>query len=341
MPTTMKDIAALAGVSVGTVDRALNHRGRIAPDVEKRILLIAEQMHYRTNSLAKSLTNIGKDLKIAVVLHIYQNDFYTDIMNGITRAAHDIADLGITVESYHSRDFDARDQLHQIRTAIEHGASALVIVPINHPLIIEELKRLHKENFPVIFLSSILDEAPCFSAVRCDYQRSGMIAAGLVRIIMAGKGNVLIFHPSLSQTAHQLRIRSFRETLEAHSENLVLKGVVELPNDSFDNYKITSQELAKNPNVDCVVYCGSARAGLKALQDCKRPIHSIFYDCAPQTKQALEEGLIDAAILQNPQEQGYRAIKVLSDYLTLKKMPDSIVTIDHQIWIKESILSIR
>lgn len=337
MTVTMKDIAELAGVSVGTVDRALNHRGRIAPDVEKRILLIAEQMHYRTNSLARSLSAVKKDYKIAVVLHIYENDFYTDIINGISRADNEIINLGITTEIYHCKDFDAHDQLHQIKTAIAQGASALVIVPINHPLIIEELKRLHNEHFPVVFLSSILDETPCFSSVRCDYSRSGMIAAELVRLVTGGKSNVLMFNPSFSQFAHQLRINSFRNTLNMNSENISLKGVIELPNDSFDTYKITLQELEKNPDVDCIVYCGSARAGLKALQDCKRSIHSIFYDCAPQTSQALNDGIIDAAILQAPQEQGYRAIMVLSDYLTLKKIPDSTIIIDHQIWIKESI----
>ena len=37
MAVTIQQIAALAGVSRGTVDRALNHRGRIAPEVAERI----------------------------------------------------------------------------------------------------------------------------------------------------------------------------------------------------------------------------------------------------------------------------------------------------------------
>ena len=38
MPVTVKQIAELAGVSRGTVDRALNGRGNVRPEVEKRIL---------------------------------------------------------------------------------------------------------------------------------------------------------------------------------------------------------------------------------------------------------------------------------------------------------------
>ena len=42
MGTTLKDIAAMAGVSAGTVDRALHNRGRVNPEVAERIKKIAK-----------------------------------------------------------------------------------------------------------------------------------------------------------------------------------------------------------------------------------------------------------------------------------------------------------
>ena len=44
MPTTLKDIAAAAGVSIGTVERALKNRDRINPQVAERIRQIAKEM---------------------------------------------------------------------------------------------------------------------------------------------------------------------------------------------------------------------------------------------------------------------------------------------------------
>lgn len=49
MRVTLNQIAEAAGVSRGTVDRALNHRGRINPEVAERILQIAKEMGYRRN----------------------------------------------------------------------------------------------------------------------------------------------------------------------------------------------------------------------------------------------------------------------------------------------------
>ena len=46
MAVTIQQIAEQAGVSRGTVDRALNHRGRINPEVAERICRLADEMGY-------------------------------------------------------------------------------------------------------------------------------------------------------------------------------------------------------------------------------------------------------------------------------------------------------
>ena len=46
MPTTIKDIAKAANVSRGTVDRALNDRGGVNPDVAARIKTLASEMGF-------------------------------------------------------------------------------------------------------------------------------------------------------------------------------------------------------------------------------------------------------------------------------------------------------
>lgn len=53
---TIQEIAEKAGVSRGTVDRALNNRGRINPQVAEKIRQIADELGYVTRSQRK-----GKD----------------------------------------------------------------------------------------------------------------------------------------------------------------------------------------------------------------------------------------------------------------------------------------
>ena len=46
---TIKEIAALAGVSRGTVDRVLNDRGAVNPETAEKIRKIAKELDYKPN----------------------------------------------------------------------------------------------------------------------------------------------------------------------------------------------------------------------------------------------------------------------------------------------------
>ena len=49
------DIAKMAGVSVGTVDRVIHNRGRVSEENRKKVQAILEMVHYQPNLMARSL----------------------------------------------------------------------------------------------------------------------------------------------------------------------------------------------------------------------------------------------------------------------------------------------
>ena len=61
---TIKDIANMANVSRGTVDRVLNNRGGVSPRTSERIRLIAEKMNYTPSITGRGLAVMKKDLKL-------------------------------------------------------------------------------------------------------------------------------------------------------------------------------------------------------------------------------------------------------------------------------------
>ncbi len=337
MPTTIKDIAKVAGVSVGTVDRALNNRGRINPQVAERIKEIAAELNYRTNTVAKSLAIRNKNLKIAVVLHIQRNDFYDEIIKGIKQAEEEIQDFGITVDIFGCPDFNATEQLKLINHAISDNAHAIVIAPINDARIITRLKELHDQNFPVVFLANLLNEVPSFASISCDYYRSGRIGGRLMNIFSGGKGQMLAFLPSFTMLGNQKRMEGLRDYLKQTTSSIQLNEIVELTNDSLTDYFTTLEKLKNNPSVKYVLYCGNTKAGLKAIKDCSRKIIPVFYDYAPPTEEGLVNDNIAAAILQAPDEQGYQSIMTLFNFFTSNKIPEQHILIPSRIIIKECI----
>ena len=68
---TIKEIAELAGVSRGTVDRVLNHRGFVNADTEKKVLEIAGLLNYQPNKAGMALAAQKKKYVIGLILSPY------------------------------------------------------------------------------------------------------------------------------------------------------------------------------------------------------------------------------------------------------------------------------
>ena len=64
---TIKEIAQMAGVSRGTVDRVLNNRGRVSEENARRIREIARSLGYQPNKAGIALAAQKKKLKIILV----------------------------------------------------------------------------------------------------------------------------------------------------------------------------------------------------------------------------------------------------------------------------------
>ncbi|MFV0413229.1 MAG: LacI family DNA-binding transcriptional regulator, partial [Oscillospiraceae bacterium] len=82
---TIKQIAGLAGVSRGTVDRVLNNRGVVNPETAAKVREIAAAVNYSPNRVGKSLSIRKKNLKIAFVLFggTSSNPFFDDVLTAV------------------------------------------------------------------------------------------------------------------------------------------------------------------------------------------------------------------------------------------------------------------
>lgn len=325
MGVTLKQIAELAGVSIGTVDRALHDRGRVKAKVAERIKEIAKQLDYRPNTIAKSLSNRNRNLKICVIFHIQnRNAFFDDIVKGIVTCKEEIRDFGITVDMKECPDFNAQEQLRLIDQAIEEGADAIAIIPINDPIIKERLNQLYEQNLPVVFLTNIIDDTHYLSFVGCDYQMSGAITAGLLGLICPDEGKLLLFSPSFQMLGHIYRMNGLRDTLSCDYPHIHLQEVIEMTGNDVTDYQLTKKALQTFPETNLLICPNSYNLGnLQAIEELGyyKKSKIICYDYSAEIGVQIRSRNITATIIQQPRVQGYAAVKTLFEYLTANKTP--------------------
>lgn len=129
MAATIQDVAKAAGVSVGTVSRAMNNYPDINARTRERILEVARELKYRPNLVAKSLSS-KHSRNIALILSgfledVMLNDFETMLMKGFYQFAieHDL-DISMYVINKRTQEEKSYEQLcyeHNIAGAVIFG----------------------------------------------------------------------------------------------------------------------------------------------------------------------------------------------------------------------------
>ncbi|MDU1265077.1 MAG: LacI family DNA-binding transcriptional regulator, partial [Peptostreptococcus sp.] len=81
-PTTIKDVAREAGVSISTVSRVINDSKPVTNEVKQRVLDVIKETGYVPNPLARSLVTKKSQL-IGVIVPEVTDPFAAEILNGI------------------------------------------------------------------------------------------------------------------------------------------------------------------------------------------------------------------------------------------------------------------
>ena len=105
---TIYDVARAAGVTIGTVSKALNGRGKLRSETRERVQLEAERLGFRPNDLAQSLMR-GRSFTIGLLTTDISGRFSIPLMMGIEDA---LGTAQISVFLCDARDDPVREQQH-------------------------------------------------------------------------------------------------------------------------------------------------------------------------------------------------------------------------------------
>ncbi len=340
--TSIKKIAEIAGVSRGTVDRALNNRGEVNEEVAERIRSIARDLGYKTNRAGLALAARKHPLKIGAVFPSEGNPYFTDVIEGIRTAEKELMDYAVSVSLKTTRGFSAEAQIQKIDELVSEGIQALILCPVNEKIITEKINALVDSGIPVITSNTDLENSDRLCYVGTDYTKSGRVAAGLMGLVASGKPmSVLILTGSIHVLGHNQSISGFYSVIKNDYPNITVSDVEETLDNSDISYKITKRVLLSARVPDAIYMTAGAVGGTcRALSesDTGRNIKLFTHDITSESRPYLLSGIISATIPQDPYRQGYLPVKMLFDYSLDKQPPksDRIYT-DSYIIVRESL----
>ena len=191
---TIKDIAHIAGVSRGTVDRVINGRGNVAEEVEKKILKIANELGYEKNLMASALAS-NKVYKIAIVTPDPASDiFWAQPREGMSNALELVRHYGIIVEYYDFNLFRKDEFSMQMENAIKSRPDAILTAPTFTAESLEYLDEAEKLNIPFITINTEIDHPGILCYVGQNSHNSGYLAGRLFHLRLKPDDEIIAFN---------------------------------------------------------------------------------------------------------------------------------------------------
>lgn len=326
MAVTSQQIAELAGVSRGTVDRALHNRGRVNPEVAARILKIAEELGYQPNAGGQALVRARQGVRLGAILQSAETPTMQDVAAGVRQAAGELRGFGIEVDLREIQGRDTEKVLHSINELAKEGAAGFAIASNNTPDLIDRIDQLYEQEIPVVTLNTDAPGSRRLCFVGMDNYRAGQTAAGLVQEMLPAGGLVFPIAGHVNNGAHNSRLRGFLDTLEAEGgDNIRLLPFQ--PCFDRDDYahEITQHILRENPNLACVYITSHGQQGVcRAIEEERRRgrVRVVAYDLNAPNRKLLQNGALSFVLDQMAFEQGSRSLQILYNYLFGGRRPE-------------------
>jgi LacI family transcriptional regulator len=182
----IKEVAAHAGVSVGTVSHVLNHPGRVTTSTRKRVLLAMEELGFVRNSAASQL-RAGRRTAIGLVVPDIANPFFAEVARG----AEDESDAhGYSVLICNSAGSSTRQKRH-LQFLLEERVSGVLLTPVDDRETEQVCEPLRNSDVHVVLADHISSDADHCS-VAVDHVRGGELAGrhlagiGAIRVAYLG-----------------------------------------------------------------------------------------------------------------------------------------------------------
>lgn len=243
----IRDVAARAGVSVGSASRVVNGAANVAPELRERVRAAIAELGYRPNHAARSL-RLQASRTIGCMLTDVTNPLYGKLFHALEdrlRAAGYVVLLANSLNS-------VEREREILSTFGARGMDGVIIAPGNErdPAVLQAVRDL---QMPAVILDRDM-------ALDCDHvlydHVPGMRAVTAHLAELGHRHIALVVSRALGRPMRQ-RIDGFRSGLAAHGVQADDALIVEMPSAMSSSFDTVSRLLARRPRPSAIVVLGT------------------------------------------------------------------------------------
>jgi LacI family transcriptional regulator len=340
---TIKDIAALSGVSPGTVDRVIHGRGNVSRKARELVEQAMRELNYEPNLIASTLA-YNRTLRITALVPDYRNDpYWEQPKSGIEKASLAVRHYGLQVEFVYFPMFSPAQFLERADELLDAHPDALLFAPLFREESERILGRCAAQKIPAALINTNLEDQEALCYVGQDSFQSGVLAGKLLHFGLRPGDQVAVINldKQIMHARHLLeKERGLRDYFSRQPGADI--GVVRADFEHFEDPQALREFLAgllnAHPRLQGLFISNSRSYRiLDAMAGLERPrLRLVGFDLLPANLAYLESNQIDFLINQNPVQQGYQAVINMFNHMILKKKVERVQYLPLDIVVSEN-----
>lgn len=208
---TLRDVAALSGVSLKTASRVLNGEPHVSPDTADKVRIAAERLGFRRNAIARDLRAGARSSLVGLIISDLANPFYSRVARGAERR---LRAAGLQLISASSNE-DPGLEHTLVAEMLERRVSAMLIVTSATDHRYLELER--RLGLPVVFLDRVPEDVVADTIV---LDNDGGVHRAVAHLLQRG-------HRRIGLVGDLVRLTTFRERVAAFEAAMTAAGISE------------------------------------------------------------------------------------------------------------------
>lgn len=340
---TIKDIARLAGVSAGTVDRVLHNRGDVSRSSLEKVQKVLDAIDYHPNMFAIGLAAKKRYRFLCITPYYIEHDYWHSVNQGIERAAQELRPFNVAVDYLHYHHGVEASYEEACLRVCQEAPDAVLIAPNFEEQTLRLTARLDETAVPYTFIDFNVRRANPLCYIGQDSWISGYVAAKiLMRGYEPGQELVLFLSNRKNNPAEiqmRRRLEGFMKRLAEENPGIPVHDVLLRKEDEAANREILEDFFVRHPQpMVGVVFNSRIYQVAGYLHETGRRMAGLLgYDLLHRNVAYLKSGEISCLIGQRPRWQGYCGVKALCNHVVFKKPVTPVCHTPIDILIKENI----
>jgi ribose transport system substrate-binding protein len=265
--------------------------------------------------------------EIALIVKSVDSEYWLTVKAGAEKAAKELG-VNVTFKGAQT-ETDIAGQISIVESAINQKVDAIALAASDSDALVPPVEKAVDAGIPVVTIDSGVNSDKPQSFIATDNEAAAATAADTIAEIAGKKGDVAVvsFVPGAA-TAVQ-RETGFEKGLKNYSDMKIVTTQYS-QSDKARALSVTEDILTANPGL-VGIFGSNNKSALGAAQAVKQKgltdkIALVAFDADPDEITALQEGTIDALVVQNPFKMGYLAVKNAVDIIDGKKVEKRVDT---------------